>query len=49
METYKLQLFQVTTKDDKQKRNFCVDVQEKLEEVELRERFLFRDETIFYA
>ena len=48
MKPYKLQLVQAITADDKQKRKqFCVDMQEKLEEDEFNERLVFSDEATF--
>ena len=45
MKPYKLQLVEAITADDKQKRKqFCVDMQEKLEEDEFNERLVFSDE-----
>ena len=46
---YKLQVVQAITAADKQKCNqFCVDMQEKLEEDEFNERFVFSDKSTFY-
>ena len=48
MKLHKLQLVQAITADDKQKRKqFCVDMQEKLEEDEFNERLVFSDEATF--
>ena len=50
MKPYKLQLVQAITADDKGKRKqFYVDMQEKLEEDELNERLVFSDETSFHT
>ena len=50
MKPYKLQLVQAITADDKQKRKqFCVDMQEKLEEDEFNERLVFSDEATFHT
>lgn len=47
---YKLQLVQAITADDKKKRKqFCIDMQEKLEEDEFRGRFVFSDEATFHT
>ena len=48
-ETLQLQLVQAITADDKRKRKqFCVDMQEKLEEDELNECLVFSDEATFH-
>ena len=50
MKPYKLQLVQVITADDKQKRKqFCIDIQEKLGKEEFYKRLLFSNETTFHA
>ena len=50
MKPYKLQLVQTITADDKRKRKqFCVDMQEKLEEDEFNERLVFSDEATFHT
>ena len=49
MKTYKLQLVQVITADNKRMRQqFCVDMQGKLEEDELNERLVFSDNATCY-
>ena len=49
MKLYKLQLVQAITADGKQRRKqFCVDMQEKLEEVEFNERLVFSGEATFH-
>ena len=50
MKPYKLQLVQAITAEDKQKRKqFCVDMQEKLEEEdEFTKRLVFSDEATFH-
>ena len=49
MKPYKLQVVQVITAADKRKRKqFCVDMQEKLEEDEFNERLVFSDEATFH-
>ena len=50
MKPYKLQLVQAITADDKRKRKqFFVDMQEKLEEDEFNERLVFSDEDTFHT
>ena len=50
MKPYKLQLVQAITADYKQKRKqFCVDMQEKLEDDEVNERLVFSDEATFHT
>ena len=50
MKPWKLQLVQVITANDKRKRKqFCVDMQEKLEEDEFNERLVFSDEATFHT
>ena len=50
MKSYKLQIVQAITAADKRKRKqFCVDMQEKLEEDEFNERFVFSDEAKFHT
>ena len=50
MKPYKLQLVKAITADDKRKRKqFCVDMQEKLKEDEFNERLVFSDEAKFHA
>ena len=50
MKTYKLQVVQAITAADKRKRKqFCVDMQEKLEEDEFNERLVFSDESTFHT
>ena len=50
MKPYKLQVVQAITAADKQKRKqFCVDMQEKLEEDEFNERLVFSDEATFHT
>ena len=49
-EPYKLQVVQAITAADKRKRKqFCVDLQEKLEEDEFNERLVFSDEVTFHT
>ena len=50
MKPYKLQLVQAITADDKRKRKqFCVDMQEKLEEYKFNEHLVFSDEATFHT
>ena len=50
MKPYKLQVVQAMTAADKQKRKqFCVDMPEKLEENEFNERLVFSDKTLFHT
>ena len=50
MKPYKLQVFQAITAADKRKRKqFCVDMQEKLEDDEFNERLVFSDEATFHT
>ena len=50
MKPYKLQDVQAITAADKRKRKqFCVDMQEKLEEDEFNERLVFSDEATFHT
>ena len=50
MKPYKLQVIQAITAADKRKRKqFCVDMQEKLEEDEFNERLVFSDEATFHT
>ena len=50
MKPYKLQVVQAITAADKRKRKqFCVDMHEKLEEDELNERLVFNDEATFHT
>ena len=50
MKPYKLQLVQAITADAKRKRKqFCVDMQEKVEEDEFNERLVFSDEATFHT
>ena len=50
MKPYKVQVVQVITAADKRKRKqFCVDMQEKLEEDEFNERLVFSDEATFHT
>ena len=50
MKSYKLQVVQAITAADKRKRKqFCVDMQEKLEEDDSNERLVFSDEATFRA
>ena len=50
MKPYKLQLVQAITDNDKRTREqFCVDMQEKLEEDEFLERLVFSDEATFHT
>ena len=50
MKPYKLQVAQATTAADKRNRKrFCVDKQEKLEEEEFNERLVFSDEATFHT
>ena len=49
MKPYKLQVAQAITAADKQKhKQFCVDMQEKLEEDEFNGRLVFSDEATFH-
>ena len=49
MKPYKLQLIQAITADDKQKhKQFCVDMQEKLEENEFNKCLVFSDKATFH-
>ena len=48
--SYKLQVVQAITAADKRKcKQFCVDMQEKLEEHEFNKRLVFRDEATFHT
>ena len=50
MKSYKLQVVQAITAADKRKRKqFCVDIKEKLEEDEFNERHVFSDEATFHT
>ena len=50
MKPYKLQLVQAITADDNRKRKqFCVNMQEKLEEDEFNECLVFSDEATFHT
>ena len=50
MKPYKLQLVQAIIADDKRKRKqFCVDMQDKLEEDEFNERLVFNDEATLHT
>ena len=50
MKPYKLQVFQAITAADKRKRKqFCVDMQDKLEEDEFNENLVFSDEALFHT
>ena len=50
MKSYKLQVVQSITAADKRKsKQFCVDIQEKLEEDEFNERLVFSDEATFHT
>ena len=50
MKPYKLRLGQAIKADDKQTRKqFCVNMQEKLEEAEFYEHLLFSDEATFHT
>ena len=50
MKPYKLQVVQAITAADKRKRKqFCVDMQEELEEDEFNERLVFSDEATFHT
>ena len=50
MKLYKLQVVQTITAADKRKRKqFCVDMQEKLEEDEFNKRLVFSDEVTFHT
>ena len=50
MKPYKLQVVQAITAADKRKRKqFCVDMQEKLEEDEFNKRLVFCDEVTFHT
>ena len=50
MKPYKLQVVQTIAAADKRKRKqFCFDMQEKLEEDEFNERLLFSDEATFHT
>ena len=50
MKPYKQQVVQAITAAAKQKRKqFCVDMQEKLEEDEFNERLVFSDKATFYT
>ena len=50
MKPYKLQVVQAITAADKRKRKqFCVDMQEKLEDDEFNERLGFSDEATFHT
>ena len=50
MKPYKPQLVQAVTADDKRKRKqFCVDMSEKLEEDEFNKRLVFNDEATFHT
>ena len=50
MKPYKMQVVQAITAPDKRKhKQFCVDMQEKLEEDEFNERLVFSDEATFHT
>ena len=49
MKPYKMQVVQAITAPEKRKhKQFCVDMQEKLEEDEFNERLVFSDEATFH-
>ena len=50
MKPYKLQLVQTITADDKRKhKQFCVDMQEKLEKDKFNQHLVFSDEATFHT
>ena len=50
MKPYKLQVVQAITAAGKRKRKqFCVDMQERLKKDEFNKRLVFRDEATFYT